>query len=74
MPKPWLALDVLRYRRRRRGQPVLEGWRVMLLRGWALMTALLFGVLTTAVAGLEEEGAVAGLAHSAGHEPFGRVE
>jgi S-formylglutathione hydrolase FrmB len=46
----WLALDVLRYRRRRRGQPVLEGWRVMLLRGWALMTALLFGVLTTAVA------------------------
>src|ERR1700730_6597877 len=46
----WLALDVLRDRRRRRGQPVLAGWRGVLLRGWALMTALLFGVLTTAVA------------------------
>src|SRR2546423_6867225 len=45
----WIALDVLRYRRRRRGQPVLEGWRVMLLRGWAVVTALLFGVLATAV-------------------------
>jgi enterochelin esterase-like enzyme len=45
----WVTLDVLRYRRRRRGQEVLEGWRVMLMRGWALVTALLFGVLSTAV-------------------------
>ncbi len=46
----WVALDVLRYRKRRRGQPVLENWRAMLLRVWAVMTALLFGVLATAVA------------------------
>jgi S-formylglutathione hydrolase FrmB len=46
----WLALDVLRYRRRRRGEPVVERWRAMLLRGWAVVTALLFGVLATAVA------------------------
>jgi S-formylglutathione hydrolase FrmB len=45
----WLILDLLRFRRRRLGFPVLDGWRVMLLRGWAIVTALLFGVLATAV-------------------------
>lgn len=46
----WATLDALRYRKRRRGQPVIENWRALLLRAWAVATALLFGVLATAVA------------------------
>ncbi len=45
----WAGLEILRFRRRRRGQAVLEGWRAMLLRGWAVVTVLLFAVLTVAV-------------------------
>ena len=48
-PVIWAVLEVMRLRRRLQQMPVLEGWRVMLLRGWALITALLFGVVTTAV-------------------------
>ena len=36
----WAGLEILRFRRRRRGQAVLEGWRAMLLRGWAVVTVL----------------------------------
>lgn len=45
----WAVLDVLRWRRRRRGLPVISNARVMLLRGWAVVTCLLLGVLATAV-------------------------
>jgi enterochelin esterase-like enzyme len=45
----WAALDVWRFRRRLRHQPVMRGWLPPLLRGWAIVTAVLFGILTTAV-------------------------
>ncbi|HZR13175.1 MAG TPA: alpha/beta fold hydrolase [Acidimicrobiia bacterium] len=45
----WAVLDVLRLRRRRRGLPVISNARAMLLRGWAIVTCLLLGVLATAV-------------------------
>lgn len=45
----WAVLDVLRVRRRRRGLPVISNPRAMLLRGWAIVTCLLLGVLATAV-------------------------
>jgi S-formylglutathione hydrolase FrmB len=45
----WAAVEVSRFRRRLRREPVLGGWLPVLLRGWAVVTAVLFGVLTTAV-------------------------
>jgi enterochelin esterase-like enzyme len=45
----WAVLEVRRFRRRAQQRPVLRGGLPVLLRAWAVVTALLFGVLTTAV-------------------------